>query len=66
MQIWNYGWCYILLFSWCIVGWAGAAQEPPSPSHIVQDLMQAIRSIKTSENEALTAADKAQNTAATQ
>jgi phospholipid transport system substrate-binding protein len=46
------------------VGWAVAAQEPPSPTHIVQDLMQAIRSIKTSENAALNATDRAQHTAA--
>jgi phospholipid transport system substrate-binding protein len=46
------------------VGWAVAAQEPPSPTHIVQDLMQAIRSIKTSENAALSATDRAQHTAA--
>lgn len=54
-----------MLFSWCVVGWAVAAQEPPSPTHIVQNLMQAIRSIKTSESEALSATARAQNTAAT-
>lgn len=64
MRQWHYGWCYMMLFSWCVVGWAVAAQEPPSPTHIVQDLMQAIRSIKTSESEALSATARAQNTAA--
>jgi phospholipid transport system substrate-binding protein len=54
-----------MLFSWCVVGWAVAAQEPPSPTHIVQNLMQAIRSIKTSENGTLSAPAMAQNTAAT-
>jgi phospholipid transport system substrate-binding protein len=48
-----------------MAGWAVAAQEPPSPTLIVQDLMQAIRSIKSSENGALSAADRAQNTVAT-
>lgn len=53
-----------MLLSWCVVSWAVAAQEPPSPTHIVQDLMQAIRSIKTSENEPLSPTAMAQNTAA--
>ena len=64
MRRWNYGWGYIMLFSWYVVSWAVAAQEPPSPTHIVQDLMQAIRSIKTSENGTLSATAMAQNTAA--
>ena len=64
MRRWNYEWGYIMLFSWCVVSGAVAAQEPPSPTHIVQDLMQAIRSIKTSENGTLSATAMAQNTAA--
>ena len=54
-------WCFrIVMFSWLITGWA-LASDPPSPTHTVKNLVQAISSIKASE----TATTVTHNTAAT-